>query len=136
MAWNAQRYNIKIIPGPHNIIELEIMGDAVNLISRLWLKFMTKTSTDSLAICMQIVYLHFFFYKIQTVILFWCFENMNFFGRSILASFRPEVVEDRLYHLCKNWLMKLKCPLLQNMPSKKDQQNYWSFHPSEPCHLR
>ena len=37
-----------------------------------------------------------------------------------------------LCHLCKNWLMKLKCPLLQNMPSKKSQQNYWSFHPSEP----
>ena len=28
--------------------------------------------------------------------------------------------------------MKLKCPLLQNMPSKKNQQNYWSFHPSGP----
>ena len=28
--------------------------------------------------------------------------------------------------------MKLKCPLLQNMSSKKNQQNYWSFHPSEP----
>ena len=41
-------------------------------------------------------------------------------------------MEDRLCHLCKNWLMKLKCPLLQNMPSEKKHQNYWSFYPSEP----
>ena len=28
--------------------------------------------------------------------------------------------------------MKLKCPLLLNMHLKKNQQNYWSFYPSEP----
>ena len=28
--------------------------------------------------------------------------------------------------------MKLKCPLLLNMPSKKNQQKYWFFYPSEP----
>ena len=60
---------------------------------------------------------------------FWYNQDIS---SSIFASFRPEAVEDRLCHLCKNWLMKLKCPLLQNMPSKKNQQNYWSFHPSEP----
>ena len=27
--------------------------------------------------------------------------------------------------------MKLKCPLLLNMPSKKNQQNYSIFYPSE-----
>ena len=41
-------------------------------------------------------------------------------------------MEDRLCHLCKNWLIKLKCPHLQNMPLKKNQQNYWFFHPSGP----
>ena len=28
--------------------------------------------------------------------------------------------------------MKLNCPLLLNMPSKKNQQNYGSFYPSQP----
>ena len=51
---------------------------------------------------------------------------------SILVAFRLEAVEDSLCHLCKNWLMKLKCPLLLNMHLKKNQQNYWSFYPSEP----
>ena len=31
--------------------------------------------------------------------------------------------------------MKLKCAMLLNMPSKKNQQNYWSFYPSEPFTL-
>ena len=49
-----------------------------------------------------------------------------------LAPLLLEAVEDSLCHLCKNWLMKLKCPLLLNMHLKKNQKNYWSFYPSEP----
>ena len=48
MECTVQRYNTKIIPGSHSIIELEIMGDAVNLKIRLWLEFMIEVSTDKL----------------------------------------------------------------------------------------
>ena len=67
------------------------------------------------------------------IILFWCFENINFLGRIMEFKFQFWHPSDlRLCHLCKNWLMTLKCPLLLNMHSKKNQQNYWPFYPSEP----
>ena len=70
------------------------------------------------------------------IISFPYFENIYVarimeFQVQFCTSFRPEAVEDRICHLCKHWLMKLKCPLQLNMPSKKNQHNYWSFYPSE-----
>ena len=43
-----------------------------------------------------------------------------------------EALEASLWLLYEKYLLKVKCPLLLNMPSKKNQQNYWSFYPSEP----
>ena len=49
-----------------------------------------------------------------------------------LAPSLSEAVEASLCHLYEIQGSKVKCPLLLNMPSKKNQQNYWSFYPSEP----
>ena len=59
------------------------------------------------------------------IILFWCFENIIFWGRirKIQVQFwHPSDL--RLWRTgraiyVKNWLMKPKCPMLLNMPSKK-----------------
>ena len=49
-----------------------------------------------------------------------------------LAPSLSEAVKASLWHFSKIWGSKVKCPLLLNLPSKKNQRNYWSFYPSEP----
>ena len=69
------------------------------------------------------------------------FKNL-YFGEnhgiltSILPSFRPEAVEDRLCHLYKNWLMKVKCPLLTNMPPQKNQKKISILLPLRTIYFR
>ena len=49
-----------------------------------------------------------------------------------LALSLSEAVEASLWPLYEIYGSKVKCTLLLNMPLKKNQQNHWSFYPSEP----